>query len=413
MGFAESEFGVRVEPTVGVKKVGEVRLQLKLATHKVLAAHAYDELLVTLIQGDDTIKFLASLLDPMPNKKETIKSLVSVLIERGVVNQFIKRAVAIEIEKTADVGTLFRANSFASIALDSNLQLAGADLLQKSLKDHIAEIYKSKRSYEVDPTRVSTKSGKSSSAKIDKNLNNLLNRINSVWHTIQNSAEFVPQQIRSVFAHMQRICRKKWPNDPTVAYLASSGFLFLRFYCAAILNPHLFNLSEEYPEEKVARNLTLISKILMTLGNLVTFGAKEQFLENVNPFINENIPKMKNYLDFAAIKTIGTKTTPRVNYAKDMAHVHAFLKIKREKIEEELEKTQDVKIARILAALKRLDECTALEEDRRGPNATPRTTLSGSANGMSGSNGTPRAGGTPTVTPRTSPPKAGVSPRVN
>eukprot|EP01122_Echinamoeba_exundans_P003638 TRINITY_DN13719_c0_g1_i1.p1 TRINITY_DN13719_c0_g1~~TRINITY_DN13719_c0_g1_i1.p1 ORF type:complete len:815 (-),score=158.97 TRINITY_DN13719_c0_g1_i1:62-2506(-) len=400
----ESEFGVRVEPSLASRKPSEIRLQLKLVSHKVLAAHAYDELLVTLIQGDDTIKFLASLLDPMPNKKETIKSLVGVLIERGVVNQFIKRAVAIEIEKTSDVGTLFRANSFASMALDSNLQLAGGDLLQRSLKEHISEIYKSKRNFEVDPARVNSKSGKSSSS-VDKNMENLVSRMTAVWNSIQMCAEFVPQQIRSVFAHMAKCCRQKWPNDPNVSYLAASGFLFLRFFCAAILNPHLFNLSEEYPEEKVARNLTLVSKILMNLGNLVTFGAKELFLEPLNPFINENIPKMKNYLDFVGIKTIGTRAAPKTNYAKDMAHVHAFLKSKREKIEEELEKTQDVKIARILAALNRLDLFTSAEEERlksSGTMQTPRTTQAAPPK-------TPRSTNSAT-TPRTSPPKENATP---
>lgn len=191
---------------------------------------------------------------------------------------------------------------------------------------------------------------------------------------------------------MQKCCKEKWPNDPSVSYLVASGFLFLRFFCAAILNPHLFNLSEEYPEEKVARNLTLVSKVLMSLGNLVTFGAKEQFLEPLNPFIKENIPKMKNYIDFVAIKTIGTRTPPKLNYAKDMAHLHAFLISKREKIAEELEKTQDVKIARILAALNRLDEYTAAEEDR----ARPPSAVS-----------TPRAG--PLSTPRTSPPSNGAA----
>lgn len=169
-----------MEPSLQSKKAGEIRIQLKLSSHKVLAPHAYDELLVTLIQGDDTIKFLAGLLDPMPNKKEIIKSLVGVLIERGVVNQFIKRAVAIEIENTSDVGTLFRANSFASMALDSNLQLSGGDCLQRSLKEHITEMYKSKRSYEMDPSRAQSKSGKSASTAVEKNLENLLSRINGV-----------------------------------------------------------------------------------------------------------------------------------------------------------------------------------------------------------------------------------------
>jgi neurofibromin 1 len=58
----------------------------------------------------------------------------------------------------------------------------------------------------------------------------------------------------------------------------------------------------EYPEAKVARNLTLISKVLMNLGNVLLFGAKEPYLEPLNPWITENIPKMKTFIDSIAVR---------------------------------------------------------------------------------------------------------------
>jgi hypothetical protein len=243
----ESEFGVRVEPSLASRKPSEIRLQLKLVSHKVLAAHAYDELLVTLIQGDDTIKFLASLLDPMPNKKETIKSLVGVLIERGVVNQFIKRAVAIEIEKTSDVGTLFRANSFASMALDSNLQLAGGDLLQRSLKEHTSDIYKSKRSFEVDPARVNSKSGKSSSS-VDKNMENLVSRMSAVRQKMTRRCDKIAFSIRfSIFPGLEL--------DPDVRRICpAADSICFRSY-GQVLPPKVAQRSERFVPGRVGISL--------------------------------------------------------------------------------------------------------------------------------------------------------------
>jgi hypothetical protein len=43
----------------------------------------------------------------------------------------------------------------------------------------------------------------------------------------------------------------------------------------------------------VARDLTLITKILQNLGNLKQFGAKETYLEPVNSFLQENMENMK------------------------------------------------------------------------------------------------------------------------
>lgn len=40
----------------------------------------------------------------------------------------------------------------------------------------------------------------------------------------------------------------------------------------------------------------------MSLGNLVLFGSKEPWLVPVNGFIEENIPKMKAYIDAVAVR---------------------------------------------------------------------------------------------------------------
>jgi hypothetical protein len=47
--------------------------------------------------------------------------------------------------------------------------------------------------------------------------------------------------------------------------------------------------------------LTLIAKTLQNLANLVTFGQKEPFMADMNPFIEQRIPDMRRFLERASV----------------------------------------------------------------------------------------------------------------
>jgi len=80
--------------------------------------------------------------------------------------------------------------------------------------------------------------------------------------------------MREIFAFIATEVSNKWGEDIDVKYPAVTGFIFLRFFCPAILNPHLYGLVTDHPSEIASRNFTLISKTLMNLANLVGFGQK-------------------------------------------------------------------------------------------------------------------------------------------
>lgn len=52
----------------------------------------------------------------------------------------------------------------------------------------------------------------------------------------------------------------------------------------------------EYPNEKAARNLTLVAKTLQTLANFTRFQGKENFMEFMNDFLEREAPSMKSFL---------------------------------------------------------------------------------------------------------------------
>jgi len=43
---------------------------------------------------------------------------------------------------------------------------------------------------------------------------------------------------------LQQRVKAKWPDSKNARFSAVSGFIFLRFYCAAILGPQLFNVTD-------------------------------------------------------------------------------------------------------------------------------------------------------------------------
>ena len=94
-----------------------------------------------------------------------------------------------------------------------------------------------------------------------------------------------------MFSNLRASVTEKW-GDGLERYTSISGFLFLRFFCPAILNPYNFGLMDEHPSGVVARNLTLVAKTLQSLANLSP-SEKEPFMEIMNPFINSNIDKMQ------------------------------------------------------------------------------------------------------------------------
>eukprot|EP01121_Diplochlamys_sp_Union-15-3_P000473 TRINITY_DN10423_c0_g1_i1.p1 TRINITY_DN10423_c0_g1~~TRINITY_DN10423_c0_g1_i1.p1 ORF type:complete len:176 (+),score=22.45 TRINITY_DN10423_c0_g1_i1:48-575(+) len=139
--------------------------------------------------------------------------------------------------------------------------------------------------------------------------------------------------------YLRHETRNKWPdNQNNVTYSVRSGFVFLRLFCPAILNPKLFDLADEMPDPLVSRNLTLVSKVLMSLANLADISQKEPYLLVAKPWIEANTQSMLDYLDAITVvpEKNGTKPYNKeidsthwrngINYTIGMAHVQHLLK---------------------------------------------------------------------------------------
>lgn len=71
----------------------------------------------------------------------------------------------------------------------------------------------------------------------------VLEKTLNMYQSIYSTLVLTFSQIRQVLKSMRDSLAEKFPDEPDLLYIGPSSFLFLRFFCAAILNPQLFSLA--------------------------------------------------------------------------------------------------------------------------------------------------------------------------
>jgi Ras GTPase-activating protein 3 len=90
--------------------------------------------------------------------------------------------------------------------------------------------------------------------------------------------------MREVFAVLKDLSNHYFPGQREISYSVISGFIFLRFFAPAILNPKLFEITDEIIDPVVGRTLTLMSKTVQMMGNLVSSRIVGVTLNETPPF---------------------------------------------------------------------------------------------------------------------------------
>ncbi|KAJ8067450.1 hypothetical protein OCU04_004796 [Sclerotinia nivalis] len=190
-----------------------------------------------------------------------------------------------------EANLLFRGNSLLTQALDFHMRRVGKEYLSEILGDQIRTINNINPDCEVDPSRIDN------DGAFDKNWESLIALTTDVWRSIADSATRCPPELRQIFKYIRAVAEDRYGDFlRTVAYTSVSGFIFLRFFCPAILNPKLFGLLPDHPQQKAQRTFTLIAKSLQALANLSNFGQKESWMEPMNKFLYQHRQGVKEFL---------------------------------------------------------------------------------------------------------------------
>jgi hypothetical protein len=157
----------------------------------------------------------------------------------GVTSHADRELLVRDMNKNAalEANLLFRGNTLLTKSLDSHMRRVGREYLEEALGARVREINEADPDCEVDPNRVS------SQGDIDRNWRRLIGYTSDVWKSIVAAKAKCPIELRRIFRHV-RACAEDRYGDflRSVSFSSVSGFLFLRFFCPAVLNPKLFGL---------------------------------------------------------------------------------------------------------------------------------------------------------------------------
>lgn len=224
--------------------------------------------------------------------------------------------------------TLFRGSSIFTKSLEKYLFRVGQEYLEKVFGDFFDRLVKEDKNCELDPRyiKISIKARNESNVDsgdddlgsfleetpeqeklrkaqidkiIDENYTSLLGYVRTVWSRIFSTSNDLPQQIKNQLKNFRtKVDLACDPNDKATSLNCLSAFMFLRFFCPAILNPKLFHLTKSHQFGNAQRTLTLVAKILLNLANRQKFTEhKEPHLLRMNDFLESHEREVLDYFD--------------------------------------------------------------------------------------------------------------------
>ncbi|KAH8677702.1 GTPase-activator protein for ras-like GTPase [Xylariales sp. PMI_506] len=249
----------------------------------------YDELL-DLLTHDTHLAIAIATICPSGEVDEVTMSLLNIFEVRGLGFELMEALIKQEIEETENESEILRRNCVATKMLSIYAKWKGAQYLRDTLQKVIERLMHTSKDLdlELDPAR-----GVQSQEVIQKNALQLKVVTKVFIDDIIASAESIPAPFRKICSI---ISASVMPRFPEAKYTAVGAFVFLRFFCPAIVAPEVEGLVDAAPSKEMRRGLLLIAKVIQNLANNVLFGAKEPYMYPLNDFLTQNIYKVTTFL---------------------------------------------------------------------------------------------------------------------
>ncbi|GBP41480.1 GTPase-activating protein [Eumeta japonica] len=260
--------------SAGAATLGSLRLQLQYTIDHVFPLDHYVKFEQLLLRSVDQKPITSSAVyilgEIVSSKTDAAQPLVRLFTHHDLIVPIVKELADAEISALTDATTIFRGNTLVSKMMDEAMRLSGAAYLRAVLRPTLAAVLAERRPCEIDPARVKP------SGAVAANLANLKDYVERVFGAITSSYASCPAVMCRLFDALRQCATRHFPRNAEVRYSVVSGFIFLRFFAPAILGPRLFDLTTEQIDPQTNRTLTLISKTIQSLGNLVSSRSAQQ-----------------------------------------------------------------------------------------------------------------------------------------
>uniref|UniRef100_A0A8C2CCR3 RAS p21 protein activator (GTPase activating protein) 1b n=1 Tax=Cyprinus carpio TaxID=7962 RepID=A0A8C2CCR3_CYPCA len=294
-----------------------LRLRVRYSVEKIMPVEVYNELKELVLLKE--LHVISALAHVCGQDRTLLASvLLRIFRHENLEAQLLRELNDREISAEDEATTLFRATTLASTLMEQYMKATATPFVHHALKDTILKIMESRQSCELNPSKLEK------NEDVSVNLAHLLIIVSELVEKIFMAAEILPPTLRFIYGCLQKAVQQKWPRNTTMRTRVVSGFVFLRLICPAIVNPRIFNIIADPPSPIASRTLTLVAKAVQNLANLVEFGAKEPYMEGVNPFIKSNKHRMIKFLDELGNVPELPEPTEHFNtdLARDLAALH-------------------------------------------------------------------------------------------
>ncbi|KAG9237075.1 hypothetical protein BJ875DRAFT_533185 [Amylocarpus encephaloides] len=248
----------------------------------------YDELLDLLIND---MPLTIALCDACPSSEadEMTISLLNIFDSRGLGFMLLEGLIEHEVDQTESEAELLRRNCVATKMLSLYAKWKGALYMKATLQKVLERLVLTSKDLdlELDPARTS------SAEELQKNALQLRVVTKVFIDDICNSAAHIPISFRKICSIISSAVMKRFPE---AKFTAVGAFIFLRFFCPAIVAPDIEGLISSSPSKEMRRGLLLIAKVVQNLANNVLFGAKEPYMFPLNDFLTQNIYRVTTFL---------------------------------------------------------------------------------------------------------------------
>lgn len=268
----------------------------RLEYELILPLTAYNRLLDVATAPE--FKLVLALLNATAGQPEVVlQSILRVFESRGQAIPFLLHLAERELETGGtDQSTVFRINTLATKAVVEYLKSFGLDYLRSLLRPAVKRLVRAASSLPED-------------APAEAPLP-VLEHLKQLWADVSASTSTIPIELRRLFVQLAALVRTRFADRPKASpsaaqseMVAVNGFLFLRFFCPAILSPKPYGAADGVQvDARVAKALKRIARVMQYLANFkadvkASEGEDGLTSEEARSFLAANRDAMKVFVD--------------------------------------------------------------------------------------------------------------------